>query len=65
MQRQDVSSWSKLSSTSVSSHALLALGLGLEAIERIVAGGLDAGRAANETRRLTALGHRSVLTLSL
>ncbi len=42
-----------------------ALGLGLGATERIVTGGLDAGRAANETRRLTALGHRSVLTLSL
>ena len=65
IQRQDVSSWSKLSSTSVSSHALSALGLGLEAIERIVAGGLDAGRAANEPRRLNALGHCSVLTLSL
>jgi hypothetical protein len=42
-----------------------ALGLGLGATECIVTGGLDAGRAANETRRLTALGHRRVLTLSL
>jgi hypothetical protein len=42
-----------------------ALGLGLGATERIVTGGLDAGRAANETRRLTGLGHRRVLTLSL
>jgi alcohol dehydrogenase len=53
-----------ISNTGLESR-LSALGLGSVAIERLVAGGFDMGRAANNPRRLTADGLRKVLTLSL